>query len=83
MTTPTARTSAVELALLRRALALVEVLVAHLRRHRDALSGGLGDELGHPERGGDVAQERHGGVVSSIYPRKRDRPGGDGPQQAL
>lgn len=53
-------TFAVEPALLCGALALVEVLVAHLRGHRDAFSGGLGDVLGHPQPpSDDVPQERH------------------------
>lgn len=67
----TPQTSAADLPLLRRALALVEVLVAHLRRHRDALPGGLGDKLRHPQRRGDVAQERHrGDLISTICLRK-------------
>lgn len=54
------RTSAVDLALLGGALSLVEVLVPHLGGHRDALSGGLGDVLGHPKPpGDDVTQQRH------------------------
>lgn len=60
-------TFAVELALLRGALALVEVLVAHLRGHWDALSGGLGDVLGHPQPpSDDVPQERHLDYVPSM-----------------
>lgn len=54
------RTSAVELALLGGALSLIKVLVSHLGGHRDALSGGLGDVLGHPKSPrDDVTQERH------------------------
>lgn len=53
-------TFAVDLALLCGALALVKILVAHLRGHRDAFSGGLGDVLGHPKPPRDyVPKERH------------------------
>lgn len=54
------RTSAVDCALLCRALALVEVLVAHLGGHGDALPGGLRNVLRHPEPSrDDVANQRH------------------------
>lgn len=53
-------TSAVDFSLLCRALALVEVLVAHLGGHGDALPGGLGNVLRHPEPSrDDVANQRH------------------------